>query len=122
MKQLIAIAGLLFSINCYSSTTGNDLQELITSENGYRNLSGFMFVQAVNDTLVFSRYMEIENAKEMKRRPNLQHHLCVPKQYIYAQPHDIVKNYLNAHPAERNQPAASLVIVALLEAWPCEDK
>lgn len=121
MKKLILLVGLIFSTHSYS-TTGNELQELLKSNNDADNLTGFMFIQAVNDTLVLSRYMEIENAKEMKRKPNLQHHLCVPKKYIYQQPFDIVKNYLDAHPANRNQTAAGLVMMALLEAWPCEGK
>lgn len=44
--------------------------------------------------------------------------LCVPDGVTLGQVTDVVIKYLRDNPAKRNNPAASLVTEALLEAWP----
>lgn len=73
------------------------------------------FVVGVHDgveaamTLV-SRYAELENPIEV---------LCVPSGVTAGQLAEIVTNYLRANPENRHESANYLVILALMEAYPC---
>ena len=45
---------------------------------------------------------------------------CVPKSVTVGQVHDMVKNYLEANPANRHYTADSLIINLLKSVWPCQ--
>lgn len=46
---------------------------------------------------------------------------CAPSDATLRQFRDVVKKHLRDHPQDRHHPAASLVIQALREAFPCKD-
>lgn len=43
---------------------------------------------------------------------------CIPAGSTAKQVHDVVLQYLAAHPADRNELASALIALALSEAWP----
>ena len=45
---------------------------------------------------------------------------CIPKGVEPGQVSEVTRNYLGEHPEGRHRPAASLVLMALVEAFPCE--
>jgi hypothetical protein len=44
---------------------------------------------------------------------------CPPAETIILQIADVTRNYLRDNPATRNYTAASLVVAAMAQAWPC---
>jgi Rap1a immunity proteins len=46
--------------------------------------------------------------------------VCIPAAVIPQQIRDVVAAYLEAHPAERHQPAYFLARAGLFEKWPCD--
>ncbi len=46
---------------------------------------------------------------------------CIPKGVEPGQVLEVARNYLGEHPEGRHRPAASLVLVALAEVFPCEE-
>ena len=46
------------------------------------------------------------------------HYINIPKNITHGQAWDIVTKFLNKHPERLNEPAAKLIVEALLEAFP----
>lgn len=46
--------------------------------------------------------------------------VCRPVQATNGQVRDAIVQYIGAHPADQNQSAAGLAVVALATAWPCQ--
>lgn len=90
-------------------TTGNQLLEDCTAERGtstfYQNQADCMgYIAGVIDQFIFQR-MVMEKAD------------CVPK-ITKGQARDILVAFLQKNPADRHHPAAVLVTLAIMEAYP----
>jgi hypothetical protein len=70
------------------------------------------YVQGVADEWRFADFLDAAGeGKDPK--------VCAPEANS-RQLADAVVNYLKAHPEERNQPAANLVMSSIMEAWHCK--
>lgn len=48
--------------------------------------------------------------------------ICVPPSVTFGQQRDVVTKYLRDNPSSRHEPAASLILVALYDAFKCVSK
>jgi hypothetical protein len=82
---------------------GNQLNELFTTNPD----AAMTYVQGVADA--FALLKTLRNRIEV----------CLPDKVTKQQLGDVVRKYLQDHPADRHTAASSLVLLALGEAFPC---
>jgi len=100
MKKLIAIALMVPAMAYAEFRTGNQLLTEIQSDSVVERMVSLGYIMAVTDTL------------------RLINH-CPPNNVTAGQLQDMVKNYLTNNPQTRHQPADTLVLTVLRQAWPC---
>ena len=114
MKKLILSSVFLLvvlpSISFAQHMPGNELYGLCTDED-YQVAAGLqciVYIQALRDGFdVLSAFLG---------RTNI---LCIPQEVTMGQVQDVVVEYLRRNAPIRQQPAASLTLLSLLEVWPC---
>jgi len=106
------IAAVLMASNCNANSmkgyyTGNELKAFCDSADAadFARCSGY--VSGVAD--------EFEVWRDGEKKTE-----CFPSNVTIQQVVDITRKYLDTHPESRNQSAASLIIVSILEAWSCK--
>lgn len=102
-----------------SFETGNELYQKCKPDRADYS-GGFClgYLSAVVDThfeTVFLVYIANSDRKDVRTRTSY----CLRDQVTLGQVRDVVNQYLEKNPAERDKEAASLVIKALAEAFPC---
>ena len=110
MKQLVsaAIALLLATPFASHATTGNELH-------GYcQGTSTPLCSGIVGGAIHGFALAELAHANKIKSK------LCLPSGVENQQLIDIVKNYLNANPSIRHQDAYLLILLAVIETYPCK--
>lgn len=103
MKKLIA--SLLFvPIMAHAEFfSGNDLLEKLQSADVLSRVQALGYIQGVADAA--------QNALS-----------CVPNGVTAGQLNDMVKNYLQNVPANRNKSADSIIVYILRQTWPCANR
>jgi hypothetical protein len=103
MKALLA--GLMFVCTSVSAQyqSGNDLYKDLNSSSAQLNMYALGYVIGVADSIL-----------------NIA--VCIPPSVTQGQLQDVMKNYLHANPQNRDVSAHMLVIAALAQHWPCENR
>jgi len=117
----LLIFGLMFLHQTAHAITGNELHDLLQSEDTYKSMQGMSYLQGYSDAESFFKYFESSSAQEQNRKPNLHFFSCPPENVTVGQAKDVVKKFLEDNPAKRNINAAILMRRAFTEAWPCSD-
>lgn len=112
MKKLSLITLSLLMATTFSANalTGNDLHDFCKSE------SESSCIAIISGTVRGFEFAEQVHSEKI--RPAL----CIPPTVKNSQLIDIVKNYLKANPSERHNDLHGLVIVAVMDAFPCNKK
>ncbi len=114
MKRWVATVGTCLICGTASAAflSGNDLHRLLQGSN---------MQQAQANSFVIGVYDTIRVAHDADARAKRDKMLCVSERsgIVSGQVIDVVRKYLRDNPENRNESAASLVWVALNQAWPC---
>jgi hypothetical protein len=103
MKKVIAVLLMVPSVAMAEFFTGNDLYARMISNEPMDRVLALGYVMGVSDT-----------------HQDTAH--CAPDSVTNGQTRDVVKLYLQKNPAVRDFTADILVMVALVEAFPCKQQ
>ena len=119
MRHLLCTLALLVSHAALAGSspgahyvTGNELYRACTT--GSRDCAGY--VAGVLDAAAYFRVFSVMRHGQASDAVQA----CVPDPVPVVQVVDVVTDYLRTHPRERNSGAASLVLDAAREVWPCD--
>ena len=123
MKRLILVLVLLWPVGAVAGAffTGNEIQErCVGTKSGEPNANVMMYngcvmyLAGTNDATHAhsSTGAKYENGKGMLGS-------CIPKEVSTGQLREVWLSYAKANPQNLHTSAASLVLVAFEEAWPC---
>lgn len=114
----LIVAALLGASPPSHALTGNTLLEWLRSDSQSFKATSLMYIRGVADTDIM--WAGFDALPEVKQQNKLRiNHFCIPAAASADQLHDVVRTYLEAHPADRATIASQLVQMAMLEAFPC---
>jgi len=111
IKPAIFVA-LVAAVGAPAFMDGNTLLKLCEASDREANGVCMVYIQGVVDEWRFADFLS--NAASNTASP-----VCAPDA-IGRQLADAVLNYLKAHPEDRGEPAASLVMEGVMETWHCK--
>lgn len=103
------MSGLLMGAVMLSAMNANTLYEYCKSSDTARNLTCVSYILGASDS-----YASLTQAGAAPAR------VCMPEGSTRVQLRDVAVKYMEAHPEYRHFSAASQVILALMDAFPCE--
>lgn len=109
-RSILTLSVLMAATFSASALTGNDLHDFCKSE------STSACTGIISGTVRGFELAEGVHANQIKPV------LCVPSTVRNSQLIDIVKNYLQANPSERHNDLHGIVIIAVMDAFPCNKK
>jgi hypothetical protein len=99
--------------------TGNELYTLCNSESYYDKGKCLGYIQGAADLISgLQSSLSTKDHQPMWRMNDV----CGSSNVTSRQVKDVVTLYLRDHPADRDQPAAQLITIALIQTFPCDDQ
>lgn len=115
MRKITTFLILFLASNAFAKS-GNELHDLIQNNRH----DAIYYIQGVMDSQAHRLEYDEVVAKIEKKTIDRHNYVCIPNGTTYGQAFDIIKNYLQANPAERNNNASSLIFWAFIEVWRCQ--
>lgn len=122
MKKGITFLALLIPTIAHSGPSGNDLHTWLNSVNEFEQSYAEGYIAGIIGAEDLQKFVYLELAKTHKDMMFPENKFCPPSQSTLGQGTDIVKRHLTENPSKRHFQASQQVVVALGNAWPCNQQ
>ena len=119
ISLVLLLVGTIVSSPSYGKNTGNDIFQLLQSNNPADQLNAYYYIKGVVDAEDDYLTIEILSTIEEKREKFRTEHFCLSKNVTMGQVADIYRKYLANNPEVRHAYASRLLRYVLLHEFAC---